>query len=201
MGKETMRKLEKELNTIQKEIMYVENDIKLLTEDYNKMVEGNDSVLNSVISQTADIKIKIESNLLTKKYLEEAGDQLVKGWECYRRAVDSALDDFSADGIKAKQLKLRKKELEDKIEVLLENEGSIEEIELATNLSQLEVDKLEEEKVVLENECRKLQDVVRERKAILSRREIENRMQENRLEAQKRRLLKLLASASPPATS
>ena len=83
---------------------------------------------------------------------------------------------------------------------MLENEGSIEEIELATNFSQLEVDKLEEEKVVLENERRKLQDVVKERKAILSRKEIENRMKENRLEAQKRRLLKLLASASP-ATS
>ena len=110
------------------------------------------------------------------------------------------MDDFSADGIRAKQLKLRKKELEDKIEDLLENEGSIKEIELATNFSQLEVDKLEEEKVVLENECRKLQDVVKERKAILSRKEIENRMKENRLEAQKRRLLKLLASASP-ATS
>ena len=74
--KKTSRKLEEELNTIQKEIMYVENDIKLLTEDYNKLVEGNDSVLNSVISQTADIKIRNESNLLTKKYLEEAGDQL-----------------------------------------------------------------------------------------------------------------------------
>ena len=95
---------------------------------------------------------------------------------------------------------MRRKELEDKIEDLLENEGSIEEIELATNFSQLEVDKLEEEKVVLENERRKLQDVVKERKAILSRKEIENRMKENRLEAQKRRLLKLLASASP-ATS
>ena len=91
--------------------------------------------------------------------------------------------------------------MEDKIEDLLENEGSIEEIELATNFSQMAVDKLEEEKVVLENECRKLQDVVKERRAILSRREIENRMKENRLEAQKRRLLKLLASASPPATS
>ena len=96
---------------------------------------------------------------------------------------------------------MRRKELEDKIEDLLENEGSIEEIELATNFSQMEVDKLEEEKVVLENECRKLQDVVKERRAILSRREMENRMNENRLEAQKRRLLKLLASASPPATS
>ena len=96
---------------------------------------------------------------------------------------------------------MRRKELEDEIEELLENEGSIEEIELATNLSQLEVDKLEEEKVVLENECRKLQDVVKERRAIRSRREIENRMKENRLEAQKRRLLKLLASASPPVTS
>ena len=96
---------------------------------------------------------------------------------------------------------MRKKELEDEIEVLLENEGSIEEIELATNLSQLEFDKLEEEKVVLENECRKLQDVIKERRAIRTRREIENRMEENRLEAQKRRLLKLLASAAPPATS
>ena len=96
---------------------------------------------------------------------------------------------------------MRRKELEDKIEDLLENEGSIKEIELATNFSQMEVDKLEEEKVVLENECRKLQDVVKERRGILSRREIENRMNENRLEAQKRRLLKLLASASPPATS
>ena len=111
------------------------------------------------------------------------------------------MDDFSADGIRAKQLKLCKKELEVKIEDLLENEGSIKEIELATNFSQLEVDKLEEEKVVLENECRKLQDIVKERRAILSRKEIENRMKENRLEAQKRRLLKLLASASPPATS
>ena len=91
--------------------------------------------------------------------------------------------------------------MEDKIEDLLENEGSIEEIELATSFSQLEFDKLKEEKVVLENECRKLQVVLKERKAIRSRREIENRMKENRLEAQKRRLLKLLASASPPATS
>ena len=74
--KETMRKLEGELNTIQKEIMYVENDIKLLTEDYKKLVEGNNSVLNSVISETVDIKIRNESNLLTKKYLEEAMDQL-----------------------------------------------------------------------------------------------------------------------------
>ena len=74
--KDTMRKLEGELNTIQKEIMYVENDIKLLTEDYNKLVKGNDSVLNSVISETVDIKIRNESNLLTKKYLEEAMDQL-----------------------------------------------------------------------------------------------------------------------------
>ena len=90
--------------------------------------------------------------------------------------------------------------MEDKIEDLLENEGSIEEIELATSFSQLEFDKLEEEKVVLEAKCRKLQDIVKERRAILSRKEIENRMKENRLEAQKRRLLKLLASASP-ATS
>ena len=74
--KDTMRKLEGELNTIQKEIMYVENDIKLLTEDYNKLVEGNNSVLNFVMSETVDIKIKNESNLLTKKYLEEAMDQL-----------------------------------------------------------------------------------------------------------------------------
>ena len=74
--KEMMRKLEEELNTIQKEIMYVENDIKLLTEDYNKLVKGNNSVLNSVISETVDIKIRNESNLLTKKYLEEAMDQL-----------------------------------------------------------------------------------------------------------------------------
>ena len=56
--------------------MYVENEIKFLTEDFNKLVEGNDSVLNSVMSETADIKIRIESNLLTKKYLKEAGDQL-----------------------------------------------------------------------------------------------------------------------------
>ena len=75
-GKETKRKLEGELNTIQKEILYVEKDIKFLTEDYNKLVEGNESVLNSVMSETADIKIRIESNLLTKKYLKEAGDQL-----------------------------------------------------------------------------------------------------------------------------
>ena len=93
----------------------MEKDIKFLTEDYNKLVEGNDSVLNSVMSETADIKIRIESNLLTKKYLKEAGEQLGnkmkiyssfpynfffifsgKNWECYRRSVDSALDDFSA---------------------------------------------------------------------------------------------------------
>ena len=74
--KDTMRKLEEEFNTIQKEIMYVENDIKLLTEDYNKLVECNNSVLNFVMSETVDIKIRNESNLLTMKYLKEAGDQL-----------------------------------------------------------------------------------------------------------------------------
>ena len=74
--KKTSRKLQEELNTIQKEILCVENDIKFLTEDYNKLVKGNDSVLKSVISQTVDIKIRNESNFLTMKYLKEAGDQL-----------------------------------------------------------------------------------------------------------------------------
>ena len=75
-NKKTGRKLQEELNTIQKEILYVENDIKFLTSDYQKLVESNGSVLSCVISQTEDIKIRNETNLLTMKYLNEAADQL-----------------------------------------------------------------------------------------------------------------------------
>ena len=89
----------------------------------------------------------------------------------------------------------------DKIEYLLENEGSIDEIEVVTNSSQLELNKLMEEKSLLETECRKIQDVIKERRAILTRTEIENKMTENRLQAQKKRLLKLLASSSSSSTS
>ena len=95
----------------------------------------------------------------------------------------------------------QKKEVADKIEYLLENEGSIDEIEVATNSSKLELNKLMEDKSLLETECRKIQDVIKERRAILTRTEIENKMTENRLQAQKKRLSKLLASSSPSSTS
>ena len=84
---------------------------------------------------------------------------------------------------------------------MLENEGSIDEIEVATNSSKQELNKLTEDKRLLETECRKIQDVIKERRAILTRTEIENKMTENRLQAQKKRLLKLLASSSPSSTS
>ena len=77
-NKKIVRKLQEELNTIQKEILYVENDIKFLTSDYQKLVESNESVLSRVICQTEDIKIRNESNLSTMKYLNEAADQLGK---------------------------------------------------------------------------------------------------------------------------
>ena len=44
--------------------------------DFSEKYTPMNSVLNFVMSETVDIKIKNESNLLTKKYLEEAMDQL-----------------------------------------------------------------------------------------------------------------------------
>jgi len=199
-NKKIVRKLQEELNTIQKEILYVENDIKFLTSDYQKLVESNESVLSRVICQTEDIKIRNESNLSTMKYLNEAADQLGSSWDSYKSSVDSAFH-FSSEGLRSKTLKSQKKDVADKIEYLLENEGSIDEIEVATNAIKLEHKKLMEDKIVLDTECKKIQDVIKERRAILTRNEIENKMTENRLQAQKKRLLKLLASSSPAPTS
>ena len=125
---------------------------------------------------------------------------LGNSWDSYKSSVDSAFH-FSSEGLRSKTLKSQKKDVADKIEYLLENEGSIDEIEVATNAIKLEHKKLMEDKTVLDTECKKIQDVIKERRAILTRNEIENKMTENRLQAQKKRLLKLLASSSPAPTS
>ena len=46
----------------------------------------------------------------------------------------------------------------------------------------------------VDEECRGTQNVIKERKSVLSRKEVENRIEEGRLQAQKIRLLKRLSS-------
>ena len=46
----------------------------------------------------------------------------------------------------------------------------------------------------VDEECRGTQNVIKERRSVLSRKEVENRIEEGRLQAQKIRLLKRLSS-------
>ena len=86
--------------------------------------------------------------------------------------------------------------LMEKLDQLEKTEGSIEDIESDIATKTQDLNQILEQKARQDEECDVTQNIIRERRGIRSRIEIENRVSENRLAATKRRLEHMLSQLS-----
>jgi len=197
-----LESLESELNDLRKESMIIENEMKLKA-NRRKLLVGDFSNQGLEHCSVAfiGIKQKIEKleeakrmNAKLDAYLRYFNDEkrcLDRNWDIYIESLTKA-DESHGIGKTLQQVQRTVIALENKIEDMFSNNGTLLELENQINNLKLEVNKTFEVKYQVDEECQLYEQVIRERKGILSRIELENRMEENRLLAKKKRLVKIL---------
>ena len=192
---------EMELNKVKKEGIIVEDELrmkvrlqKMLMGDLEQVGQGEPVFgIKQKTEKLEAMKRKVEKLEISRRFIEEEKMEMDRRWNDFSANVKK-VEDLSGIGKELLDVRRTGKFLEDKLTGLVEANGSIEFLEANTDTLTLEVNQIFEEKWQVEEECQMYQQVIRERKGIISRMEIEARMAENRLLAQKRRLSNMLES-------
>jgi len=196
-----LENIEMELSKVKKEGMFVEDELRMkvslqktLMGDVEQLDQGEPVFgIRQKTEKLEEIKRKVEKLEISRRFIEEEKKEMDRRWIDFSANVKKVEDE---SGIGKELLDVRRtiKFLRKKFDEKVEANGNIEFLEANTDTLTLEVNQIFEEKWQVEEECQMYQQVIRERKGIISRMEIEARMAENRQLAQKRRLTNMLES-------
>ena len=196
-----LEKVEMELNKIKKEGMIVEDELRMKVNQQKMLVGDLELVEQSApvfgikqkTEKLEEMKRKVEKLDASKRYFDEEKKEIDRNWNEFRVEV-MKVENNSGMGKDLLDVRRTAKVLQDRLQEMTESKGTLDSLEVDTGTLTLEVNQLFEDKWQVEEECQMYQQVIRERKGIISRMEIEARMGENRLLAQKRRLTNMLES-------
>jgi len=196
-----LENIEMELNKLKKEGMIVEEELRMKV-TLQKMLLGDVEQVDQDVpvfgikqktERLEEMKRKVEKFDISIRFFEEEKKEMDRRWNDFSSKVKT-VEEKSGLGKELLEVRRTGKYLEDKFEGMVETNGNIEFLESNTETLTLEINQIFEEKWQVDEECQMYQQVIRERKGIISRMEIEARMAENRLLAQKRRLTNMLES-------
>merc|ERR1719369_1421321 len=199
--KSMLENVEMELNKIKKEGMIVEDELRMKVSHQKKLMgdmhhQVNQKPVFGITQKTEkleEMKRKVEKLDLSRRYFDEEKKEIDNNWNEFTAKVRS-VESMSGLGKELLDVKGTVEVLKERLKAMVDANGGIECLEANTDTLTLEVNQIFEEKWQVEEECQMYQQVIRERKGIISRMEIEARMAENRLLAQKRRLSNMLES-------
>jgi len=196
-----LENIEMELSKVKKEGMFVEDELrmkvslqKMLMGDLEQLDQGEPVFgIRQKTEKLEEMKRKVEKLEISRRFIEEEKKEMDRRWNDFSASVKK-VEDKSGIGKELLDVRRTSKFLRKKFDEMVEANGNIEFLEANTDTLTLEVNQIFEEKWQVEEECQMYQQVIRERKGIISRMEIEARMAENRQLAQKRRLTNMLGS-------
>jgi len=188
------QELQDQLNDLEKEILYTEYDIKSANTRCRSLMNNEDdqSALSSVLIQLEDVKVQLDCDSLITNHLKEFADLFNTEWDEYIRNVLNYEQIQHGNG--RETLKSQKDKLMSKYDEL-KSDGSLEDIDNAIASSISVLNKCQTEKFEIEKQFEKLTHIIDERTSILRRIEVENRIEKNKWQAEKNRLVSLISSA------
>ena len=194
-------KVKADLNKNKKEGIVVEDELRMKVSQQKLLVgdlEGEEQAtpvfgIKQKTEKLEEIKRRVEKLEASRKYFQEERKEIDSSWNTYVLSV-KRVENSSGLGKELMGVKRTGKVLKEKFQEMIDKDGSIDSLEVDTGSLTMEVNHIFEEKWQGEEEGQMYQQVIRERKGIISRMEIEARMGENRLLAQKRRLTNMLDS-------
>ena len=181
--------LEEEFTGILRETYFITREIKSSVR-CDSLVSGSDSdsisVLETLVSNIEDFKIKREISEVIKDHLIESGKELESDWE---RIADAVMDQEKDQDSNETDAGGNKEEMFQKLLELKDKEELDDGGKMASDLQKLLSDKAR-----LEQDCDGLKKIIEEREEILSNHEIDYKVEERRLKAQKYKLERAVAS-------
>ena len=181
--------LEEEFTNILRETYFITREIKSSArcDSLNSNSDfNNKSVLETLVSNIEDSKIKREISEVIKDHLIESGKELESDWE---RIADAVMDQEKDQDSNETDAGGNKEEMSQKLLELKEKEELEDGRKMASDLQKLLSDKAR-----LEQDCDGLKKIIEEREEILSNHEIDFKVEERRLKAQKCKLERAVAS-------
>ena len=181
--------LEEEFTGILRETYFITREIKSSVR-CDSLVSGSDSdsisVLETLVSNIEDSKIKREISEVIKDHLIESSKELESDWE---RIADAVMDQEKDQDSNETDAGGNKEEMSQKLLELKDKEELDDGGKMASDLQKLLSDKAR-----LEQDCDGLKKIIEEREEILSNHEIDYKVEERRLKAQKYKLERAVAS-------
>ena len=181
--------LEEEFTGILRETYFITREIKSSVR-CDSLVSGSDSdsisVLETLVSNIEDSKIKREISEVIKDHLIESSKELESDWE---RIADAVMDQEKDQDSNETDAGGNKEEMSQKLLELKDKEELDDGGKMASDLQKLFSDKAR-----LEQDCDGLKKIIEEREEILSNHEIDYKVEERRLKAQKYKLERAVAS-------
>ena len=181
--------LEEEFTGILRETYFITREIKSSVR-CDSLVSGSDSdsisVLETLVSNIEDSKIKREISEVIKDHLIESSKELESDWE---RIADAVMDQEKDQDSNETDAGGNKEEMFQKLLELKDKEELEDARKMASDLQKLLSDKAR-----LEQDCDGLKKIIEEREEILSNHEIDYKVEERRLKAQKYKLERAVAS-------
>ena len=181
--------LEEEFTGILRETYFITREIKSSVR-CDSLVSGSDSdsisVLETLVSNIEDSKIKREISEVIKDHLIESSKELESDWE---RIADAVMDQEKDQDSNETDAGGNKEEMSQKLLELKDKEELDDGGKMASDLQKLLSDKAR-----LEQDCDGLKKIIEEREEILSNHEIDYKVEERRLKAQKCKLERAVAS-------
>ena len=181
--------LEEEFTGILRETYFITREIKSSVR-CDSLVSGSDSdsisVLETLVSNIEDFKIKREISEVIKDHLIESSKELESDWE---RIADAVMDQEKDQDSNETDAGGNKEEMSQKLLELKDKEELDDGGKMASDLQKLLSDKAR-----LEQDCDGLKKIIEEREEILSNHEIDYKVEERRLKAQKYKLERAVAS-------
>ena len=187
---------EEKLTSLEKRILLVTRDIKSRKAKFDSLA-GDDteskSVLESLVSRIDESNIKAEISNVTKTFLSELSSDLGADWEriadaiCELEQEKDQESHLSDEGRNKEVMSLQLSDLRDK-------EGPIKLLHDYNNGIDIKLQQLNSEHEKLKNHCDDTEKVNKERRGILTRHEMDNKVDEGRLQTLKERLQSMLDS-------
>ena len=187
---------EEKLTSLEKRIFLVTRDIKSRKAKFDSLA-GDDteskSVLESLVSRIEQSYIKAEISEVTKTYLTELISDLGADWEsiadasCQLEQERDQLSHLSDETRNKEVMSLKLSELKDK-------EGPIKLLHDYNNRIDIKLQQLTSDNEKVKNHCDDTEKVNKERRGILTRYQMDNKVDGGRLQTQKERLQSMLDS-------
>ncbi len=186
---------EEKLTSLEKRIFIVSRDIKSRKAKLNYLAGDeteNKSVLGSLVSRIEESYIKTEISQVTKIYLRELSSDLSAGWEsiaiCKLEREKNLESDLSDERRNKEEMSLKLSELRDK-------EGPIKLLHDYNNGRDNELQQVTSESEKVKQHCDGTEKVNKERRGILTRHDMDSKVDDGRFQTQKEKLVSMLASA------